>query len=295
MLELGITLIQWLEGIRTAALDRFFLSVTDLGSTTAYMVLVPLVWWAVSWRLAARVFFVLVLSVYFNSLLKEAFELPRPFESASTSPLRRPGEFSFPSGHAQSAAVFWTLLALHFRSRAVAAAAVAVILLVGFSRVYLGVHYPTDVLAGWAVGLVLVAAFVRTSRLLAERVEELPLAAQSSLALAVPAALAFLHPTENTATALGALAGAMAGLAFARHRGLYPRGAQKRDRARWLAVGLAGLPAMFFALRALEPDEASRLFYLYDWVGFAAIGLWVSFLVPLLGAMAARWRRERAE
>ena len=84
---------------------------------------------------------------------------------------------------------------------------------------------------------------------------------------------------------MGALAGAMAGLVFARHRGLYPEGAQKRSRARWLAVGLIGLPVLFVSLRAMEPDETSRVFYLYDWARFAAIGIWVSFLVPRLGVM----------
>jgi undecaprenyl-diphosphatase len=93
-----------------------------------------------------------------NALLKELFERPRP---DVVPHLREVATLSFPSGHAlTSAAVYLTLGALVMemtRSRlgkiycmAVAMLATA---LIGASRVYLGVHYPTDVLAGWLIGL----------------------------------------------------------------------------------------------------------------------------------------------
>jgi len=68
--------------------------------------------------------------------------------------------FSFPSGHASTAAAFYltvaALLMLEFRSARIIiiSLAAAVIFLIGFSRIYLGVHYPSDVLAGWAIGAV---------------------------------------------------------------------------------------------------------------------------------------------
>jgi undecaprenyl-diphosphatase len=89
--------------------------------------------------------------------LKEAINRPRP---TSVSHLTDISTASFPSGHSMlSSVVYLTLAAL--LGRAVPdwrtkiyflAVAVALILLIGFSRVYLGVHYPTDVLAGWCIG-----------------------------------------------------------------------------------------------------------------------------------------------
>jgi undecaprenyl-diphosphatase len=92
-----------------------------------------------------------------NSLLKLGFDRPRPDMFA---PAVRVFTASFPSGHAAlSAITYLTLGALLARLHPtrpvrtyVMSLAVALTLLVGLSRVYLGVHYPTDVLAGWCVG-----------------------------------------------------------------------------------------------------------------------------------------------
>jgi membrane-associated phospholipid phosphatase len=90
-----------------------------------------------------------------NALLKLVFQRPRPelaFVHLET--------YSFPSGHAAVATAMFATLAFvvgrrsgRRRAVAVAATATALIVLVGFSRLYLGVHYLSDVLAGWSFGL----------------------------------------------------------------------------------------------------------------------------------------------
>jgi undecaprenyl-diphosphatase len=95
-------------------------------------------------------------------ILKLVFHRPRP-EAFFGFP--NPETYSFPSGHAITACCFWGVLAaiLAARSRSpwvkagLWASASVLAALVGFSRVYLGVHYPTDVLAGYALAVVWVA------------------------------------------------------------------------------------------------------------------------------------------
>jgi membrane-associated phospholipid phosphatase len=94
-----------------------------------------------------------------NWALKAAFERPRP---EFAEPLATAAGFSFPSGHAMVSLTVYGALAFviargveSWRIRLlVLVSAVALVLAIGFSRVYLGVHYPSDVLAGYSAGLV---------------------------------------------------------------------------------------------------------------------------------------------
>jgi undecaprenyl-diphosphatase len=110
------------------------------------------------WR---RALFVTVASCggwFINTALKQLFQRPRP---DIVPHLREVMTMSFPSGHAlQSAVVYLTLgaLSMHIAQRRLTklycmSVAMLATALVGTSRVYLGVHYPTDVLAGWLIGL----------------------------------------------------------------------------------------------------------------------------------------------
>ena len=104
-----------------------------------------------------------------NGIFKSFFRRQRPDLWASPD---RPMDYSYPSGHSMSAISFYGLLAIYFTRffaipiPATAAIASLISLLVGFSRVYLGVHWPTDVLSGWLAGLIwLIACFYGLAQL----------------------------------------------------------------------------------------------------------------------------------
>lgn len=96
-------------------------------------------------------------STLLYKLIKEILQRPRPEEALH---LIQQGGFSFPSGHAMTGLVFYGLV-IYFLLRSIKnistrgillAVGVVYIFLIGFSRIYLGVHYPSDVLAGWCLG-----------------------------------------------------------------------------------------------------------------------------------------------
>jgi undecaprenyl-diphosphatase len=109
-----------------------------------------------------------------NWLLKFSFARVRP---ASYFDYPLPGSPSFPSGHSLYAASVFGGLAVLVTARMenrwlqllIWLLAVSLILLVGFSRVYLGVHYPSDVLAGYAIGIIWVTAVALGDRLISHR------------------------------------------------------------------------------------------------------------------------------
>jgi membrane-associated phospholipid phosphatase len=285
ILDAGIEIIRYLSQFRGPWLNALFLAFSGIGSTVGYIVLFCLLWWGVSWKLGAKLYAALVLSVYLNAVIKDWVAQPRPFDYADVESVTRPDEYGFPSGHAQHAALIWPLLAAHFRKRWFTLLAIAMVFLIGFSRVQLGVHFPSDVLGGWVLGGTLAAAYVRWSDAAFERADRLSYEKKLVLALGVPMVLTALHGTRNTAMVLGALAGALGGLVHARRQRLYPDEEAAPRRRERLLLGLLGLPAIHFALVALSPQETSRFYYLYLWMRFATIGLWVSYLVPKMVAV----------
>lgn len=128
-----------------------------LGLTLLSSAVVLTLWWQAN-RPWAIVFATTMLGeALVNGGLKQIFERPRPTFSAYSVPLH---SYSFPSGHGMAAAVFYGLLALWWCDRLpslggrLSAWTVAAVLVVwvGFSRVYLGAHYVSDVVAGFAAG-----------------------------------------------------------------------------------------------------------------------------------------------
>jgi undecaprenyl-diphosphatase len=168
---------------RSPGLTAAMRLITHLGAAypmaAAIAVAVPLAWREHKRRLVTLVI-VLLMGVVINILLKSIIQRVRP----AMSPLVGAAGYSFPSGHAMNATVFYAslaYLALRFTARRrasllIAAACAAVVLAVGFSRVYLGVHYPADVLAGYAVGAwwLATALLVSRSRALAVLLEPGP-------------------------------------------------------------------------------------------------------------------------
>ena len=152
-----------LHQLATPAMDRFFVLVSKLGYQWGVIPLgVGIVAWLV-WRRCFRdgLFFGLAVlgSLILNLVAKNHFARVRPELWLSLVPETT---FSFPSGHAMASVtlgVALTLLLWPTRWRwAVLSVASAFVVLVGLSRIYLGVHYPSDILAGWMAGTAWVAA-----------------------------------------------------------------------------------------------------------------------------------------
>lgn len=159
------TVALWLHGLDSPALDRVMRVLTLLGS---FYFLGPLVmavgiwaWLCTRRDLAAVLGAVAATTEALNLALKHVFHRPRP---TLFTEIVRPESFSFPSGHAMASVAIYGMAAfvigrLQPRARwPVYVGSAVLVLLIGISRVFLGVHWPTDVLAGFAAGSIVLAA-----------------------------------------------------------------------------------------------------------------------------------------
>ena len=156
------SMIRWMGAHHSPGLDAVMLEVTALGTGTVVMMVVAVA--ALFLVLTQHKYSAILLlastfgGIVLIGVLKLGFNRPRP---SLFVPAVHTVSSSFPSGHAMSAAIVYSTVAylaarLHRRKWArwlVMTAALVLIALISFSRVYLGVHYPSDVIAGVAVGL----------------------------------------------------------------------------------------------------------------------------------------------
>lgn len=151
----------WLEPLRSDLLTPVFLLVTQFGGIYALLSLLAIFYWL--WRKDVAMHLIVAASVTatVNGLLKATIQAPRPDEVEA---LVNSAGWGMPSGHAQMAVLFWGWLAIHIGTARAFAGAALMILLIGFSRIYLGVHTPLQVLAGFAMGAVLLAIFCSVFR-----------------------------------------------------------------------------------------------------------------------------------
>jgi len=282
VLNWGIDVILWMQQ-GSPLLDLPFRFFTLLGDELFFLVFLPLIIWCVDFSRGIRLTVLFLLSGYLNSFAKALGSQPRPFEYDSRAKkLVEATGFGLPSGHTQSTVTIWGYIAVRFRNRGAWILAAALIIMVPLSRVYLGVHFPTDVLGGYLLGLIILLIYFKLESPVIAWLKSRSLPVQLGIAIILPVLMMLIYPGEvmRSIPTCATLMGQCIGLVLACKWISFDAGGVWWKRVLRYLAGMVIVSLFYFGLKAafggLEPAPV------YRFIRYALVGFSVIFLTPLI-------------
>ena len=221
LLSWGIDIIVWLQQA-SPALDWVFKFFTYLGDELFYLVFLPVIIWCVNYPKGIRLTILFLTSAYLNFFAKILAGQPRPFEfDPRAKKLVEAGGFGLPSGHTQNTVTIWGYIAARFKNRGTLILATALIIMIPLSRIYLGVHFPTDVIGGYILGLVILLVYFKIENPTINWLKNRGLIVQLAAAIILPSLMMVIYPGEvmDSIPTCATLMGGSIGLALSLMRG----------------------------------------------------------------------------
>lgn len=305
--ELGIQLIQVIQ-VLIPTLDTTMEIFTFLGRIEFYMLFITFLYWIVDASLGFRVFMVLLSTDIIGMACKLLFHQPRPYWVGNVQHIGGPEtSYGIPSTHASDSLAVWGYLAFQVKKRWLWITTIALILLISFSRLYLGVHFPHDLVGGWLIGLLVLFLFLRYEKRTSDWLQTHSPTYQIGIGLAVSITFIIVgliigliiagrpdpeswaqYATEARTltpyfTLAGALFGAVAGYVLMKTSAAFRvEGTWVQKLGRYV-LGIVGvLIAMYgldIAFSLITADE-TVLGYFLRYIRYAATTLWVMFGAP---------------
>lgn len=257
MTQLEIQFLQFLESLRTDFLVKLFEGITMLGEETILILMIAVLYFAYDKRLALRIGYITITSMCVNNTVKNLVKRARPFASGEVTPARAHTAtgYSFPSGHTQTISTWSTAFAMYFKKKWVCVLAGIAIVAVAFSRLLLGVHYPSDVIGGAVLGVTIAIGL----SIVYDRTKDIHKLYMITGLLFFPLAIVFLIKVDPQFEGFFKLYGMLVGLFFA--TGLEEKYAPLTyDIVWWKKV----LRVVIGIAMVLVIKEGAKLIYVFD-------------------------------
>jgi membrane-associated phospholipid phosphatase len=299
-----ITITYFIQNLGTWLLPimQFF----SFCATEEFFILVmPILYWCMDTAIGMRVGVVVLISSSVVDITKMVCQLGRPywlFPKVRTYAVE--SSFGLPSGHTQKAVAVWATLAATFKKTWLWVLSIFMILMIALSRIYLGVHFLSDVLAGLVISILFLILYLKLEAPVIRWAKKQPLwviTLLSLIACVVPvlivaairvAKAGWQVPAEWLVTDIdpfnpegiltlnGTLFGLLVGYAWlVRSGGFKIKGTPFQLVLRYF-LGIAGIFAIRYGLKFVFPETADFLGYALRFIRYGLIGLWVAALAP---------------
>ncbi len=156
MYNIQVEVLKYIQSFKNPILNILFLVITMSTEAPVILIMAFILYWCINKNYGHRLIFALTGNIVLNTGVKEFFKASRPIGVRGIESMRisTATGYSFPSGHTQIGTTFWISVMTIAKNRYVYIVGTIIFLGIGMSRLYLGVHWPIDVLCGWVFGIV---------------------------------------------------------------------------------------------------------------------------------------------
>jgi len=307
ILDMGLEASAWLQA-NYPQLEQFLRILSQIGQFEFYLAVLPFIYWSINKQLGLTVTYLLAIADLTSATFKHALRGPRPYWLEPTLGLSSEESYGLPSGHAQTVTVAYIYLAAWARQRWIWLLAVLMVFFMILSRVYLGVHFVHDVIAGFLLGVFILVAYFLWHHYAAESFKKRIMGQKLLAAVVLPLAIGALYlvailiagapddqvawaaeistaeraSIDNVATAVATLLGLGIGFVLESSRVRFLADGPLWKRVARYVVGIFGVLLIWRGLGLIFPRDPLWLAVPLRMVRYLLLGLWAAYYAPWL-------------
>ncbi|EMI9086272.1 MULTISPECIES: phosphatase PAP2 family protein [Bacillus] len=272
MFNIDMLFLEWMTSLEGSVLTTFFKLVSSIANETLYLIIISILYWCVSKRKAFHMIVMLCFSGYMGLVVKEFMKIPRPYTYDGIQALyeKSAAGYSFPSTHVQLATTFWGSFMILCKKRIIWIIGIIFIILVTTSRLYLRVHWLSDIIGAVLISVIVVYLYTKVTVKLSDRKFIL----LQRIVLVFSLIMYFMTDQIDNFKLLGVLTGSTIGIMLENHFIKINENNNLKMQVIKTVLGLSVMLIMQFILKKVIPDM--------HYLRYVLTGITITFLCPFI-------------